>query len=66
MDTFENEIHSNEAKWEAYRNRRRQDRQFALEQARNRREIAALLEAELDEQFHIPEKIRKASKEYDM
>lgn len=65
MDTFENEIRSNEAKWEAYRNRRRQDRQFALEQARKRREIAALIEAELDEQFHIPARIRRMSKEYD-
>lgn len=66
MDTVENEIRSNESKWESYRNRRRQDRQFALEQARKRREIAALLEAELEEQFHIPAKIRRLSKKYDI
>ena len=64
MDALENEIRSNEAKWEAYRNRRRQDRQLALEQARKRCEIAALIEAELDKQFHIPAKIRRLSKEY--
>lgn len=62
MQALESEIRSNESKWEAYRNSRRQDRQFALERARKRREIAALLEAELDEQFHIPAKIRRLSK----
>lgn len=66
IDTLEASIRSNEAKWQAYRDRRRQDRQFALEQARKRREIAALLEAELDGQFHIPARIRRMSKEYDI
>lgn len=66
IDTLEASIRSNEAKWRAYRDRRRQDRQFALEQARKRREIAALLEAELDGQFHIPARIRRMSKEYDI
>lgn len=61
MDRIESEIKANKAKWEAYVTRRRQDRQFALEQARKRREIAALVEAELNEQFHIPVKIRKIS-----
>ena len=66
IDTLEATIRSNEARWQAYRARRRQDRQFALEQARKRREIAALLEAELDGQFHIPARIRRMSKEYDI
>lgn len=61
MDRIESEIKANKAKWETYVTRRRQDRQFALEQARKRREIAALVEAELNEQFHIPVKIRKIS-----
>lgn len=66
IDTLEASIRSNEAKWQAYRDRRRQDRQFALEQARKRREIAAMLETELDGQFHIPARIRRMSKEYDI
>lgn len=66
IDTLEATIRSNEARWRAYRDRRRQDRQFALDQARKRREIAALLEAELDGQFHIPARIRRMSKEYDI
>jgi len=63
MDSVVTEIKSNKAKWEAYTTRRKQDRQFALEQARKRREIAALVEAELSEQFHVPVKIRKMSHE---
>lgn len=66
IDMLEATIRSNEARWRAYRDRRRQDRQFALEQARKRREIAALLEAELDGRFHIPARIRRMSKEYDI
>lgn len=65
MNTLENEIRSNESKWEAYRNRRRHDRQFAIEQARRRKELATIVEAELNEQFNIPAKIRRMSKEYD-
>lgn len=65
MQKIEAEIRANEIKWQAYRARRRQDRQFALEQARKRREIAAMLEAELDEQFHIPPGIRRMSREWD-
>lgn len=65
MQKIEAEIRANEIKWQAYRARRRQDRQFALEQARKRREIAAKLEAELDEQFHIPPGIRRMSREWD-
>lgn len=57
----ESEIKANKAKWEAYCIKRKQDRQFALEQARKRKEIAALVEAELNAQFHIPVKIRKMS-----
>ena len=63
MDRIESEIKANKAKWETYVTRRRQDRQFALEQARKRREIAILVEAELNEQFHIPVKIKRLSYE---
>ena len=65
MQNLEAQFHSNEAKWLAYKTRRRQDRLFALEQARKRREIAALIEAELDEQYHIPSEIRRLSKQYE-
>lgn len=65
MQNLEAQIHSNEARWIAYKTRRRQDRLFALEQARKRREIAALIEAELDEQYHIPSEMRRLSKQYE-
>lgn len=61
MGRIESEIRANKAKWEAYSTRRKQDRQFAFEQAIKRREIAALVEAELREQFHIPVKIQRIS-----
>ena len=63
INRVESEIKANKAKWEAYCIRRKQDRQFALEQARKRKEIAALVEAELNEQFHIPVKIKRMSYE---
>ncbi len=62
---IESELKANEAKWEAYRLRRKQDRRFALEQARKRKEIAALVEAELNLQFHIPDRVQKASYDTD-
>ena len=65
IDRIEAEIKANKVKWDNYTIRRRQDRRFALEQARKRKEIAALVEAELNLQFHIPTKIQKISKDYD-
>ena len=65
MGRIEAEIKANKVKWDNYTIRRRQDRRFALEQARKRKEIAALVEAELNLQFHIPTKIQKISKDYD-
>ena len=59
IDRIEAELKANKAKWVAYSQRRRQDRQFALEQARKRREIAALVAAELSEQLDTPVKFRK-------
>ena len=59
IDRVEAELQANKAKWEAYSQRRREDRQFALEQARKRREIAALVAAELSEQLDTPVKFRK-------
>lgn len=56
------EISDNQLKWEEYRELRRRDRAFAVEQARKHRELLARLEAELDLQFRIPEKIRRESK----
>ena len=61
IDRIEVEIKTNKVKWDNYTVRRRQDRRFALEQARKRKEIAALVEAELNLQFHIPGKVQKAS-----
>ena len=59
IDRVEAELQANKAKWEAYSQRRREDRQFALEQARKRREIAALVAAELSEQLDTPVKFKK-------
>ncbi len=64
LDRLESELKANMLKWEQYRRRRREDRQFAMEQARRRREIAALVEAELAESLGaaIPESIKRMSK----
>ncbi len=59
IDRIEAEIHANKAKWEAYNLKRRQNRQFALEQAQKRRELAALVESELKEQLQIPIRISR-------
>ena len=61
IDRVEAELQANKAKWEAYSQRRREDRQFALEQARKRREIAALVAAELSEQLGTPVKFGRIS-----
>ena len=63
MDRIESEIHANKAKWEAYNLMRKENRQFALEQAKKRREIAAIVEAELNEQLHMSVKLLKALKQ---
>lgn len=57
------EIRSNEKKWQEYLLRRKEDRQFSIEQNRKHREIVSQLEAELDRQFLVPTRIRRASKE---
>lgn len=62
MERIMAELSANRLKWEEYRERRRRDRAFAVEQARKHRELLARLEAEIDLQFRIPEKIRKESK----
>lgn len=57
------ELPDNRRKWEAYKERRHRDRAFAVEQARRHKELLARLEAELDLQFHIPERPRRLSGE---
>ena len=61
IDRIEARIKANKANLDSYTAHRRQDRRFALEQARRRKEIAALVEAELHLQFRIPDKVQKAS-----
>lgn len=53
------ELHQNKSKWEAYQAKRWSDREFAITEARRKRQIRAEVERELQEQFHIPVKIRK-------
>lgn len=65
MTRIKSEIIANKVKWEAYSARRRKDRQFAIEQSRRRREIAAIVENELSEQLHIPVKIRRIANNFE-
>lgn len=62
MEKIESMLEENRTKWEAYQAYRRESRKFAIEQARRRREINAIIEAELKERFGIPEKIRRLSR----
>lgn len=62
MEKIESMLEENRTKWEAYQAHRRESRQFAIEQARRRREVNAIIEAELKERFGIPEKIRRLSR----
>lgn len=62
MEKIESMLAENRTKWKEYQARRRESRKFAIEQARRRREINAIIEAELNERFGIPEKIRRLSR----
>ena len=55
------DLHQNKSKWEAYQAKRRSDREFAHSEARRKRQIRAEVERELQEQFHIPVKIRESA-----
>ena len=56
---IEGELAANKAKWEAYQARRRSEREFARAESRRKRKILKEVERELQEQFHIPIKIRR-------
>ena len=62
MNKVEAMLAENRTKWEAYQQHRRENRRFAIEQARRRREINAIIEAELKERFSIPERIKRLSR----
>lgn len=62
MEKIESMLEENRTKWEAYQAHRRESRQFAIEQARRRREVNAIIEAELKERFGIPERIKRLSR----
>mgnify|MGYP001154772493 FL=1 len=62
IDKVEAMLAENRTKWEAYQQRRRENRRLAIEQARRRREINAIIEAELNERFGIPERIKRLSR----
>lgn len=55
----EAELAANKAKWETYQAKRRSDREFAKAESRRKRQIWKEVERELQEQFHIPVKIRR-------
>lgn len=62
MEKIESMLEENRTKWESYQAHRRESRKFAIEQARRRREVNAIIEAELKERFGIPERIRRLSR----
>uniref|UniRef100_UPI004028D285 very short patch repair endonuclease n=1 Tax=Candidatus Cryptobacteroides bacterium TaxID=3085639 RepID=UPI004028D285 len=62
MEKIESMLEENKTKWEAYQAHRRESRKFAIEQARRRREVNAIIEAELKKRFSIPERIRRLSR----
>lgn len=62
MEKIESMLEENRTKWEAYQAHRRESRNFAIEQARRRREVNAIIEAELKERFSIPERIKRLSR----
>lgn len=62
MEKIESMLEENRTKWEAYQAHRRESREFAIEQARRRREVNAIIEAELKERFSIPERIKRLSR----
>ena len=62
MEKIESMLEENRTKWEAHQAHRRESRKFAIEQARRRREVNAIIEAELKERFSIPERIRRLSR----
>ena len=62
MDKVEAMLAENKTKWEAYQQHRRENRRFTIEQACRRREINAIIEAELNERFGIPERIKRLSR----
>lgn len=62
IEKIESMLEENRTKWDAYQAHRRESRKFAIEQARRRREINAIIEAELKERFGIPERIRRLSR----
>lgn len=62
MKKIESMLEENRTKWEAYQAHRRESRKFAIEQARRRREVNAIIEAELKERFSIPERIKRLSR----
>ena len=62
MEKIESMLAENRTKWKEYQAHRRESRKFAIEQARRRREINAIIEAELNERFGIPERIKRLSR----
>ena len=62
MEKIESMLEENRTKWEAYQAHRRESRKLAIEQARRRREVNAIIEAELKKRFSIPERIKRLSR----
>lgn len=65
IDKVESILAENQRKWEAYKERRRQDRLFSREQSRRHQEIIAQVKAELEAKFHHEVKLSKIPGQYE-
>lgn len=63
MERIIAELHQNKDKWEQYQQHRCSDRAFSRAESHRKKLIREEVERELQTQFHIPVKIRKASRE---
>lgn len=63
VDGLEISIRENEARWTAYREKKKRDRTFAMAQSRRRKEIMRQIGEELGSDFPIPDKIRRIADE---
>jgi len=65
LSRIEANLIENKTKWENYRVRRKENREFSKNEAKRSRIIRSIVENELNKQFHIPVKLRKLSKVFD-
>lgn len=65
LSQVEEQLARNLQYWEAYRQKRKEDRAFALEENRRRKAVREEIEAELQKEFRIPKMIIRMSRDFD-